>query len=132
MASSTYYYNLYKQKKSDATTYTNRVSDLNKILTNLSYNLSDEISAVNTKITDLKDDLFKGVRHNSIYTNKASMLNNEKQKSVGADATLSSSESSLQDEINRLNGLKNQAITDRDYYYNKYVEAKAAEKAAKS
>ncbi|MCA1054928.1 hypothetical protein LCM10_08020 [Rossellomorea aquimaris] len=130
MASSSYYYNLYKKNKNKAEDYEDNLKDLGKILDNLHYDLFDEILDVNDRLDRLIDDLTKGVRHNSRFASSANSLANEKEKSVGADRDLSTTQDELEDEIARVRHLKSEAISDKDYYYRKYKEKKAEEKAA--
>lgn len=124
MAASSYYYDLYKQKKKDANSYDGNLKDLRKILSNLTDNMSDKIRAVNNELEDLKSDLNKGIRHNASFTSRASAVNAEKEKAVTADSLLSAAVRELQEEISRVNGLKNQAESDRDYYYQQYKNNK--------
>lgn len=124
MAASSYYYDLYKQKKKDVNSYDGNLKDLRKILSNLTDNMSDKIRAVNNELEDLKSDLNKGIRHNASFTSRASAVTAEKEKAVTADSLLSAAVRELQEEISRVNGLKNQAESDRDYYYQQYKNNK--------
>lgn len=128
MASSGYYYNLYKQKKNVAKSYEDDISDLRKALNNLTDTMNDEIRAVNNELEDLKSDLNKAVRHNAKFTSRANAVTSEKEKAVTADPNLSVAVRELEEEISRLNGLKTTAINDRDYYYRKYKEKKEEER----
>lgn len=128
MASSSYYYNLYKQKKNAVRSYDGDLKDLRKALDNLTDTMSDEIRAINNELEDLKSDLNKSVRHNSKFTSRANAVTAEKEKTVTADPHLSIAVRELQEEISRINGLRSQAITDRDYYYQKYNDKKEEER----
>ena len=128
MASSSYYYNLYKQKKKAVRSYDGDLKDLRKALDNLTDTMSDEIRAINNELEDLKSDLNKSVRHNSKFTSRANAVTAEKEKTVTADPHLSIAVRELQEEISRINGLRSQAITDRDYYYQKYNDKKEEER----
>lgn len=130
MALSSYYYNLYTQKKKEVDTYDKNLRDLRKALSNLTDTMSDEIRAVNNKLEDLKSDLNKGVRHNSRFTSQANAITAEKEKAVTADPLLSVAVRALQDEISRVNGLRNQAAIDRDNYYQQYQNKKEEERKA--
>lgn len=130
MATSSYYYNLYKQKNTSVNSYEGDLKDLRKALNNLSNTMSDEIRAVNNELDDLKSDLNKSIRHNSSFTSRANSVISEKEKTVTADPNLSVAIRGLEDEISRVNGLKNTAINDRDYYYRKYTEKKEEERQA--
>lgn len=130
MASSSYYYNLYTQKKNAVKTYDANLKDLRKALSNLTDTMSDEIRAVNNELDDLKSDLNKGVRHNSSFTSRANAFSAEKEKAVTADSFLSVAVRDLQDEISRVNGLRNQSVTDRDRYYQQYKDKKDEERKA--
>lgn len=128
MASSSYYYNLYKQKKSAVKSYDGDLKVLQKALDNLTDTMNDEIRAINNELEDLKSDLNKSVRHNSKFTSRANAVTAEKEKTVTADPHLSIAVRELQEEISRINGLRSQAITDRDYYYQKYKDKKEEER----
>lgn len=120
MASSSYYYNLYKQKKNAVKSYDDDIDDLRKALSNLTDTMNDEIRAVNNELEDLKADLNKSIRHNSKFTSRANAVTSEKEKAVTADPNLSVAVRELEEEISRLNGLRTTAINDREYYYQKY------------
>lgn len=128
MASSSYYYDLYKQKKSAVKSYDGDLKDLQKALDNLTDTMYDEIRAVNNELEDLKSDLNKSIRHNSKFTSRANAVTAEKEKAVTADPHLSVAVRELQEEISRINGLRIQAITDRDHYYQKYKDKKEEER----
>lgn len=130
MASSDYYYNLYRTKKKEANKYEGDEKDLQKILGNLTGEMNDEIRAINNEINDLKDDLDKSVRHNAAFTKGANDVAAQKEVGVTLDTSLSVAVSELEEEIRRVNGLNNNAIRDRDYYWNKYEEKKAEERQA--
>lgn len=128
MANSSYYYNLYKQKRDTVRSYEGDLGNLNKALDNLTDTMGDEIRAVNSELENLKSDLNKGVRHNSRFTSSANAVTAEKEKAVTADSLLSVAVRELQEEISRVNGQKITAVNDRDYYYRKYKEKKEQER----
>lgn len=128
MASSSYYYNLYKQKKNAVKSYDDDIGDLRKALSNLTDTMNDEIRAVNNELEDLKTDLNKSIRHNSKFTSCANAVTSEKEKSVTADQNLSVAVRELEEEISSLNGLRTTAINDREYYYQKYKGKKEEER----
>jgi len=117
-------------KKKEVVNYDDDLKDLKKILNNLSDSLSDEISVVNNVLDNLKNELNKAVRHNSSFTTKANELENKKQKAIYMDSYLGKSKYALEDEIARINSLRTQATSDRDYYYKKYLQKKDEERAA--
>lgn len=90
--------------------------------------MSDEIRAINNELDDLKSDLNKSIRHNSKFTSRANAVTTEKEKTVTADPNLSVAVRELEEEIARINGLRNTAINDRDYYYREYKEKKEQER----
>ena len=128
MASSSYYYNLYKQKKNAVKSYDDDIDDLRKALSNLTDTMNDEIRAVNNELEDLKADLNKSIRHNSKFTSRANAVTSEKEKAVTADTNLSVAVRELEEEISRLNGIRTTAINDREYYYQKYKGKKEEER----
>lgn len=128
MASSSYYYSLYKQKKNAVKSYDGDLKDLQKALDNLTDTMYDEIRNINNELEDLKSDLNKSVRHNSKFTSRANEVTAEKEKTVTADPHLSIAVRELQEEISRVNGLRSEAISDREYYYQKYKDKKEEER----
>lgn len=130
MASSSYYYNIYKQNKNAVKSYDDDLKDLRKALSNLTDTMNDEIRAINNELDDLQSDLNKSVRHNSKFTSRANAVTSEKEKTVTADPNLSVVVRELEEEIARINGLRNTAINDRDYYYRKYEGKKGEERKA--
>ena len=130
MSGSSYYYSLYIQKKNEVEGYEDNLKELNRIINNLLSNLNDEISSVNNEIDSLIYALNKGVRHNSTYNSRANSIYDTKEKAVVLDSHLKVSQEGLDDEIIRLKSLKEQAISERDNYYNQYLTARAEEKAA--
>lgn len=128
MASSSYYHDLYLKKKKEVKNYDEDLEDLNKILKSLVYNLNDEINAVNSAIEELGSDLNKSVRHNINFTKEVNSLKEKKEKSIDLDKYLSNSKDAIEDEIAKINRLRTEAIDDRNYYNNKYLEKKEYEK----
>ena len=128
MASSSHYQNLYRKKKNEVDQYDDDLKDLNRILENMAYELPFDIMDVNFGFDGLKEDLNKAVRHNSLFTNRANAFENKKEKSMGLDRNLSSTQNALEDEVARVTNLRSQAISSRDYYYDKYKEKQAEER----
>jgi len=128
MANSGYYRNLYKQFEQEAEDYGKDIEKLEQIKKNLSGDLYDEQLAVNREINDLVEDLKKGVRHNSVFTNKADDLKENKEKSSFDDASLGAAISSLESEISVLQNKKRTAEQKRDEAKRKYEEEKERER----
>ena len=130
MADSSYYYKKYKEKKQEAKDLGDNIQDIKTIKDNLTDDMYDEIRKVNNEIDDLMDDLEKGVRENSVFTRNKNDLQKKKEKAVTADQELSKCVQELEEEIQRLRQKKEQAEERRDYYYQKYQDAKDAERQA--
>ena len=128
MASSSYYYNLYKQKKKEVSSYDGDIKELNKVLSNLTDTMNDEIRAINAELDDLKSDLNKSIRHNATFTSRANGTTSEKEKAVTADSRLSRVVQEIEEEITRVNGLRTTAVNDRGYYWNQYERKKEEER----
>ena len=77
---------------------------------------------------DLKEDLKDSVRHNAVFTSCANSVTAEKEKAVTADPYLRVAVNELEDEISRVTGLKNSAVSERDYYRRRYEEEKEKER----
>ena len=130
MASSSYWYDRYKEKRDLVKDYEKQIKELNTILGNLQNNLYDEIQAVNNKTDDLKEDLAKAVRHNVKFTASKDSLGSKKEKAATADQYLARCAEAVEDEISSLSSRKSTAIYDRDEYYRKYETAKEEERQA--
>lgn len=128
MPDSSYYYSLYKQKRNAVNDYEDNLRDLRKALSNLTDTMGDEIGNINNELDDLKSDLNKGIRHNYQFTSRANEVTEKKEKAVTADPNLSIAVSELQDEITRVDGLKNEAVSDREDYYRQYETKKDKER----
>ena len=127
MANSSYYYDAYKREKRKVKDYQENLSELKDIRYNLRNTLTDEIRSVNTEIDDLRSDLKESVRHNSKFTSHVGDIYDEREKYVSSDSYLSTAIGELDDEITRINNLKDEAESDRDYYYRKYEQKKEEE-----
>lgn len=130
MPSSSYYNDKYKEKKKEIKKYDNNLEDLRKILNNFC-NLYDEKDAVNNELSELKTYLNKAIRYNSVFNTNAESFESKKEKSVDSDTNLKQSKESIESEISRINNLRTKAISDRDYYYNKYEQKKQEESEAR-
>ena len=119
---SKYYYDKYKDKKAAVKTYEKNIGKLQDIKNALTDTMYDEIRNVNNELDALVEDLKKGVRHNSTFTNRANDFSSQKEKAVTADNKLSTTVSELEEEINSLTTKKNRAVTDRDTYKRKCKE----------
>lgn len=122
MADSKYYYKLYKEEKSKVKNYEDYIDDLDKIRSNLTDDMYDEIRNVNNELDDLMEDLKNGVRYDPIYTQNANNFGNKKEKTTSADGQLSTAINEINEEISSLNGKKNTAVQNRDYYKRKCKE----------
>lgn len=130
MADSSYYKDMYKQKKKAVDNYEDNLKDLRKAYDNLTDTMGDEIRAVNNELDDLKSDLEKSIRHNGPFSSGAGRITGEKEQGVTADSKLSVAVRELEEEIARIGKLKSTAEQDRDYYDRKYKEKKDEEREA--
>lgn len=128
MANSRYYYEQYKQFDQEVEDYEGHIEKLEQIKKNLSGGLYDEQLKVNREINDLIEDLKEGVRHNSVFTNKAEDLEDNKEKSSFDDTSLGAAISSLESEISVLQNKKRTAEQKRDEAKRKYEEEKERER----
>ncbi len=127
MASSSYYYRLYKEKKNEVEKYEKWIKQVEKIRTQVITGLEDEIRVVNQKINALVEDLKAAVKHNAKFADIADDIGDQTEYSAGRDSQLSKTASSLQDELMRLGEKKNNAHSAAQSYYNQYLEAKRQE-----
>lgn len=127
---SAFFLALYKQKVEEIKEYEENIKDLTKIQRSLNGDLEDEIRGVNQGIEDLKAELVESIRHNSIFINHKDELDDEKEKSASQDSKLAEAEGNIGNELTRLEGKKNAAISARDSYWRQYQEAKRIEEEA--
>ena len=125
MASSSYYYNLYKSYKDSTKTYENNLKKLNDFYRKVSNDFNDDVRYVNNEVDDLLDDLEIAVRYSSGFNTNVKDI--EKEPQVSADTYLSSVLTELSEEITRVTDLKNQHAGNRDYYYKEYKDKKDEE-----
>ena len=127
MASSSEYYNLYKQKKSEVKNLGNDIKDLNKIINKIEQSFDDDIRNINNKINDLKSDMEKAINYNTTYANKVWEIDADKEKDVFSDGMMSNARNALVSEVNSLENKKSDAEWEKDHYYDKYLDKKEEE-----
>lgn len=103
------------------------IEELKKIKVRVENNLSDEVSNINGKINDLKEDLGKSVRHNSTFNANKNRLNDEKEQFVYNDNFMNAVVRWIQEEINQLNRKTEAEQNNLDAYNRQYNNAKSAE-----
>lgn len=135
MASASYYKRLYKEAKAEEEKYKDYKEDLQDIKNGIVNNLPEEISDVNEKISELVEALTGAVRHGTTFTSNLESISEQKEGAVDScaiktDSSLSSILSSLNREITSLGGKQETARNNKDYYYDKYEEAKEQEENA--
>lgn len=128
MASSSYYYNLYKEEKAKAKECEKNINSLQRILNTLTQNFYDEQSNVNAELEDLYEDLTNAVRHNSSFTIATSECNLYKELAVTADANLKNTVDGIENEISELNKQRENAKRNSSNYYDSYKDAKTEER----
>ncbi len=119
---SKYYYDRYRNKKSEAKRYKGDKEDLEKIHNSLTNDMYDEIGNINGELEALMEDLGASVRHNATFTRETSEFGTKKEKTVTADAHLAVTVRELEEEVQALSRKYNQAVSDRDYYKRKCKE----------
>lgn len=127
MASSGYYYNLYKQYRSEVSKLQKNISTLTKVRNSISSDFFDEQRSVNNELNNLKEDLKRSARHDNIWDSNASKCELYKEKASSADKSLDSSMESLDAEISSLESKKSTAESNRDQAYRDYERAKEEE-----
>lgn len=91
---------------------------------NLEDDCDDEIADINKKIDDLQEELKSAVRHNSVFTNNAANLDDEKEKGVNnGDSGLSGALSDLRQEHSDLVRKQHDAEDARDRAWTDYTNA---------
>lgn len=128
MADSSYYKNLYNQKKKEAKSYNENLQDLRKIQERLKEDFGDEIRNVNYEIDALKEDLNKAIRHNNQFGTNVNQLEDQKEVRTTLDGNLRTAISELDEEINRIIQIKGQAEQERDRYQQEYNNKKEKER----
>lgn len=127
MASSGYYYNLYKSYRDSTKTYESNLRKLNDYHNKVINNFNDDVRYVNDEVDDLLEKLEIAVRYSSGFDTNVTSI--EKEPQVSEDTYMSSVITELSEEITRVTNLMNQHAGNRDYYYEKYKEKKEEERA---
>lgn len=127
MASSSYYYDLYEDYRDKAKKYGKNIESLQSIRNKLSNDFYDEQKNVNKELEDLKEDLEKSVRYDSLFKTVINENDDYKEKTCGADDDLKNVFTQLDEEITSLSNKKSSAESSRDYYHDKYEEEKERE-----
>lgn len=127
MASSSYYYGLYKQYKNTVSSLQKNINSLTNIRNGLSSDFLDEQRNVNQELNDLKEDLQKATRHDAIWNSTASKCEAYKEKVSSADGNLDTAMDYLDAEIRSLDSQKSIAESNRDQAYRDYQDKKDEE-----
>lgn len=127
---SSYYYDRYRENRDKVRSYEGNLKELRRALDNLTGSMDDEIRNVNKELDDLKSDLGKSVRHNSRFSSCANEITREKEKGVTADPDLSIVIRELEEEISRVDNLRNTAANNQENYYQQYKTKKDEERQA--
>lgn len=104
--------------------YAKYVKELQAILYNITGGLDDEINAVNRKVDDLQEDLWKSVKYNSRFKTNTDELDSKKEPRVRAVADYNSAIDSIDAEIRRISNLQSNAQSSADYYTTQYNNEK--------
>lgn len=127
MATSSDYYNLYKQYMSSATSMGSSIRALEKIRDKIYNDFYDEQSYVNKELDDLKEDLLKAARHDNSWDTIAYQCESYKEKGATADGNLDSALSYLDAEISSLKSQKGTAEASRDQALSDYRSKRSEE-----
>lgn len=136
MRSSSYYYNLWNQHRTQSRKYQGWIDELTPIKSRLENNFNDDVNRVNKEIDELQEDLKNSVRMNDIFTSNAEELDNKKEKNAKGDSRLSAAISSIGDELTSLRAKKAEEDraadqARRDYERALEEERREAEEALK-
>ena len=130
MASSSYYYSKYQDKKREVSKYKDWLSDLKDILNGFTaWAVTNGVKQFNNKLGDTVDNLEDAVKNVSRYKSNVNDISKEKEASVGSDKKLASAKQNVENEKSRVERLKRDAEDMRDYYYDQYLAAKRREAA---
>ena len=127
MASSSTYWRKYERAKDKYNKYKDYASDLKKVLDNFSDWKIGSYKDMNTDIKNTVKNLKDAVKGLSRYTSNVEDFNNAKEASFTSDSKLSAAKSQIQDEYNKMVRERDNAKSDKEYYWDKYLDAKARE-----
>lgn len=128
MASSSYYYNKYKDYKDKVKTLQGQITKLKNIKNGLTNDFYDEQSNVNQELNELKEELKNSVRHDLKFNTIVSGCNKYKEKTSTADKSLNGVVEALESEISSLSTKKQTAESKQDSYYRSYQREKENER----
>ena len=127
MASSSTYWRKYERAKDKYNKYKDYASDRKKVLDNFSDWKIGSYKDMNTDIKNTVKNLKDAVKGLSRYTSNVEDFNNAKEASFTSDSKLSAAKSQIQDEYNKMVRERDNAKSDKEYYWDKYLDAKARE-----
>ena len=102
MASSSYYWARYREKRDEAKEHKKNWKELDKILDDLNGDFDNNVSDTNKKVDACSDKLEDGIREVGSISARQSELSGSKERSPGADGKLSGAIRDLGDEIREL------------------------------
>ena len=128
--SAAYYWAMYRQKREEAKKYEKQIKELTEIRRRLQSEFNDDVSGVNSKLSDCIGALQDGIKQVSAAARWEDELEEAKEKRVESDDWLSSAEDALSDEIRVLEQKKREAEEAAERYREMALAAEAVEAAA--
>lgn len=124
--SAAYYWSMYYQKLKEAQKYEKQIKELTEIRRRLQSEFNDDVSGVNSKLSDCVEALQSGIRQVPATERWIDELQEARERQAASDSRLSEAEDALSDEIRALEEKKREAEAAAERYREMALAAEAA------
>ena len=104
------------------------IRELERIRNSLNSDYYDRQRNVNIQLGELREELSRGVRHDSVFNRSHAVCEEHQERMTNADYDLRRAAELLEQEIQELSRKKLQEESRRDQYYNQYQEQRNKER----
>lgn len=124
--SAAYYWSMYYQKLKEAQKYEKQIKGLTEIRRRLQSEFNDDVSGINSKLSDCVEALQSGIRQVPATERWIDELQEARERQAASDSRLSEAEDALSDEIRALEEKKREAEAAAERYREMALAAEAA------
>lgn len=130
MASSSYYYRKYKQYKAEEAKYASWLKELSEINRVFAQSWTyEDYADVNRFIGNCRSNMEAALDGDSAFDQRSSILAEAKERSMSEDYNLGTCITAVRSEKERIEGKRQAADQNKDYYWREYKRARARELA---
>lgn len=124
--SAAYYWSMYYQKLKEAQKYEKQIKELTEIRRRLQSEFNDDVSGINSKLSDCVEALQSGIRQVPATERWIDELQEARERQATSDSWLSETEDALSDEIRALEEKKREAEAAAERYREMALAAEAS------